>query len=183
MGNQLARALGDELWRENNLATVRIAVHQPVNGFPQIVAFAKLPVSQAKGTDSGDRRLAHGLIVSWRNAAWFVVTHQIPLEDGDHSECPIELLACSEHRDEQRDMGIFGSHDLLPSEGEPESGIFDDQGKPIVGFCLLCGKNYYSIKEMEAHHGTGSEACPAYIAIFGEFQRMPYKQSKIDAGT
>jgi hypothetical protein len=90
--------------------------------------------------------------------------HQISLEDGDHSTCPVELLACSEHRDEQlRDMGIFDSADLLPSEGEPESGTFTDQdGRPIVGFCLWCDANYYSVEEMEAHHGNGGEGCPAY---------------------
>jgi hypothetical protein len=59
--------------------------------------------------------------------------HQTPLEDGDHSECPIELLACPEHRDEQlREIGIFDSADLLPSEDEPDSGMFTDQdGKPL----------------------------------------------------
>ena len=27
--------------------------------------------------------------------------HQVPMEDGDHSGCPIELLGCPEHRYEQ----------------------------------------------------------------------------------
>lgn len=27
--------------------------------------------------------------------------HRVPMEEGDHSECPIELLACPEHRGEQ----------------------------------------------------------------------------------
>jgi hypothetical protein len=39
--------------------------------------------------------------------------HQVPLADGDHNECPIELLACPEHRDEQlRDIGKFDMTDL-----------------------------------------------------------------------
>ena len=29
------------------------------------------------------------------------IRHRIPMEEGDHSECSIELLACSEHREEQ----------------------------------------------------------------------------------
>ena len=39
--------------------------------------------------------------------------HQVPLADGDHSECPVELLACPEHYDEQlRDMGTVDMSDL-----------------------------------------------------------------------
>lgn len=39
--------------------------------------------------------------------------HQVPVTDGDHGDCPIELLACPEHRDEQlRDMGTFDMSDL-----------------------------------------------------------------------
>ena len=30
------------------------------------------------------------------------IRHRVPLEVGDHSECSIELLACPEHREEQR---------------------------------------------------------------------------------
>ena len=42
--------------------------------------------------------------------------HQISMEDGDHSGCPVELLACSEHCDEQlREMGTFGMNDLIKS--------------------------------------------------------------------
>ena len=29
------------------------------------------------------------------------VRHEVPMEEGDHSGCPVELLACPEHRDEQ----------------------------------------------------------------------------------
>lgn len=60
------------------------------------------------------------------------VTHRTPLEDGDHSGCSIELLACPEHRDVQRKMTaeekasgeayirkLFDERDALP-EGSPE---------------------------------------------------------------
>jgi len=29
------------------------------------------------------------------------VKHLVSMEDGDHSECPVELLACPEHRELQ----------------------------------------------------------------------------------
>jgi hypothetical protein len=39
--------------------------------------------------------------------------HQVPLAYGDHRECPVELLACPEHCDEQlRDMDTFDMRDL-----------------------------------------------------------------------
>ena len=74
------------------------------------------------------------------------------------------MLACSEHSEEQlREMGVFSARDPLPSEREAESGMFNDQdGKPIVGFCLWCDKNYYSMQEAAAHHANGSEGCPAF---------------------
>jgi hypothetical protein len=38
------------------------------------------------------------------------------MTEGDHGNCPIELLACPEHRDEQlRDMGTFDMSDLPES--------------------------------------------------------------------
>jgi len=27
--------------------------------------------------------------------------HHVPMEEGDHRSCPVELLACPEHRDER----------------------------------------------------------------------------------
>lgn len=58
--------------------------------------------------------------------------HQVSLADGDHSECPVELLVCPEHRDEQfRDMGILDTSDLPGSQVEAESTMFkDDDSNP-----------------------------------------------------
>jgi hypothetical protein len=40
---------------------------------------------------------------------------QVPMEDGDHSECSVELLACPQHQDEQlQEMGIFRPSDPPP---------------------------------------------------------------------
>jgi hypothetical protein len=39
--------------------------------------------------------------------------HQVPLAYGDHRECPVELLACPEHLDDQlRDMATLDTSDL-----------------------------------------------------------------------
>jgi hypothetical protein len=38
------------------------------------------------------------------------VKHLVSMEDGDHSECPVELLACPEHRELQvRQMNEFST--------------------------------------------------------------------------
>ena len=88
----------------------------------------------------------------------------MPMEDGDRGDCPVELLACPEHRDEQlRLMGIFGADDLPLSKGDAESSIFKDkEGARIVGFCLWCNKDFYSIEEMEAHNADDSKECPVF---------------------
>jgi len=38
---------------------------------------------------------------------------QIPMEDGDHSECPIELVACPEHRESQQRPSLRGESNMF----------------------------------------------------------------------
>ena len=46
---------------------------------------------------------------------------QVPMEDGDHAECPVELLACPEHREKQfQQMGISDSSNRESAPG-PEA--------------------------------------------------------------
>ena len=92
------------------------------------------------------------------------LNHQVSMEDGDHSMCSIELLACPEHREEQlREMDIFCSKDLPHGEEALESTMFIDRdGKPIVGFCLWCDKDFYSMSEVEEHNADNSKACPVF---------------------
>lgn len=94
--------------------------------------------------------------------------HQVPMEDDDHSDCPVELLACPEHRDEQlQKMRMFVGSDLPCSERLAERDLLkDSDGKPIVGFCLWCDKNFYSMEEMDAHNANDSRAC----AVFQELK-------------
>jgi hypothetical protein len=95
----------------------------------------------------------------------YCLRHQVPMEEGDHSRCPVELLACPKHRDEQlQRIAIFDRGDLRLTV-EAESLFRDRNGTPIVGFCIWCDKNFYSIEEAETHHAGDGRTCPA-------FQRM-----------
>ena len=88
--------------------------------------------------------------------------HQIPMEQEDHSECPIELVACSTHRDEQLHQPALS--ETCDSESvRGVQGIFeDDEGHPIVGFCLWCGENFQSSEEVEAHNSGDMAACSEF---------------------
>jgi len=90
--------------------------------------------------------------------------HQVPLTDGDHRDCPVELLACPERLDEElRDMGTFDTNDLTGSRVSAESTMFKGSDvNPIVGFCLWCNKDFYSMGEAEAHNAKDSKACPVF---------------------
>ena len=93
--------------------------------------------------------------------------HQVPMDNGDHSECSIELLACPEHREEQlAEMRIFGASYLPQGEVDAESMMFKDtDGKPIVGFCLLCDKDFYSMEDVEAHNANDLAACAVFQGL------------------
>jgi len=83
------------------------------------------------------------------------------MEDGDHSRCSIELLACPEHLEAQlAAMGKSPSNHPLESENTPGPSMFmDKDGKPTVGFCLWCDKDFYSLDEVEDHNAGD---CPSY---------------------
>src|SRR5260370_5673008 len=85
--------------------------------------------------------------------ACMCLRHHVSMEAGDHSDCPVELLTCPEHRGEQlQKMSIRSSSDLPSGEGATESSMFNDKdGKPSVGFCLWCNKDFYSMNEVESH--------------------------------
>jgi hypothetical protein len=86
------------------------------------------------------------------------------MEDGDHGECPIELLACPEHRDEQlREMRAIATSD--PRATKVDGGgnrSKDSDSHPVVGFCLWCNLDFYSMEEAEAHHAHDGKACAAF---------------------
>lgn len=91
--------------------------------------------------------------------------HQVPMEEGDHSQCSVELLACPEHRDEQlRAMGYeLGTTNMpQPSQEEGSSMFIDEHGNRTVGFCLWCGRDFYTREEVEEHNANGMERCPVF---------------------
>ena len=89
---------------------------------------------------------------------------QIPMEEGDHSKCSVELLACPQHQDEQlQETGEFRPSDPLPNGVDAECCMFNDlRGMPIVGFCLWCGIDFHSVEEMGGHNANDSAACPVF---------------------
>jgi len=92
-------------------------------------------------------------------------THGVPIEDGDHSDCSIELLACPEHLDEHMlAMGYLpGSPVPSPVPNDQPSTMFQDEhGNPIVGFCLWCNKDFYTVEESEAHQANEMAACEVF---------------------
>lgn len=60
----------------------------------------------------------------------------VPMEEGDHSECSIELLSCPEHRaDQMRAMGYEPDYVIpCPPEGSERSPLFT-QGQCHRGLC------------------------------------------------
>jgi hypothetical protein len=87
------------------------------------------------------------------------------MDDGDHSQCAVELLACPEHRDEQiRDMGYEPSTSNMPQPTEEAIAFTDKDGQPTVGFCLWCDCDFYSFEEMGAHNSPGG------CSVFEQFK-------------
>ncbi len=111
---------------------------------------------------------------------------RVPMEQGDHSNCSIELLSCPEHRDAQmRAMG-YDPRYVLPSrpESEEQSAMFKDaDGNPIAGFCLWCNRDFYPIEEHNEHFADGATACPVFRLLKDENCMPPVLQKMFeDAG-
>jgi hypothetical protein len=52
---------------------------------------------------------------------------------------------------------------LPETQVDVESAMFiDNDGNPIIGFCLWCNKDFYSLEDAEAHNADRSKACPAF---------------------
>ena len=86
------------------------------------------------------------------------------MEEGDHSQCSMELLACPEHIEAQlQAMGKTRKDRQPVEESTSGSGMFlDKEGKPIIGFCLWCDKDFYSMDEVKDHNGDNLRTCPTY---------------------
>ena len=83
-----------------------------------------------------------------------------PMEQGDHSECPVELRACPEHPrqlPESSDDESFSDFlENLQSDAENphcECGCADAHREEVVGFCVWCSHVYVSYNtKVEAQH-------------------------------
>jgi hypothetical protein len=109
----------------------------------------------------------------------YCINHQTLMEDGDHCQCSIELIACEEHRDQQlRAMGYEPGQAIEPpTQGPEESSMFkDEDGNPTVGFCLWCSKDFYSMDEVEAHNADNMAACEVSQALKDEHCMPPVLQ-------
>jgi hypothetical protein len=95
------------------------------------------------------------------------IKHSVSMDDGDHSECPVELLVCPQHRHEQLEqIGEFTTSDLLQNEGCSESSMLTEKGgEAAVGFCLWCNRDFYTADEFWEHNGNGVNACPEFRAF------------------
>jgi hypothetical protein len=99
--------------------------------------------------------------------------HQVPMDEGDHSSCPVELLACPEHRDEQQwkmkeAASTVGQDALDIDQDAATNGWQDKDGNPIVGFCLWCDVDFYTMEQASAHNADHSAACPAFQKFIKE---------------
>jgi hypothetical protein len=90
--------------------------------------------------------------------------HGVSMDEGDHGACIVELLACPEHRDEQlRQMGEVDAFDLTPAEVEGERVVAtNENGESSIGFCLWCGRDFYSLDEVWIHNGESADACQVF---------------------
>ena len=63
-------------------------------------------------------------------------------------------------------MEIFASSDVPPKEGHAGGHRFTGEGgKPIVGFCLCCGKDFHSMEEVEAHNADDMVAYSVFQLV------------------
>jgi hypothetical protein len=94
-----------------------------------------------------------------------------PMEDGDHSECPIELRACPEHHQQlpvlsDDELSDFFGH--LSSDAEKprcECGCAAAHHEEVVGFCVWCSHVYvsYDPKTEADHFSNFCPGAPAQI--------------------
>lgn len=94
----------------------------------------------------------------------------VPLESGDHTHDYVELLACPEHR--KVDEVITALHQMEPGA---ERGVWRDKdGNSIVGFCVWCNKDFYSMEEVETHNANGMKSCPVHQELTNQPGGYPY---------
>jgi hypothetical protein len=111
--------------------------------------------------------------------------HKVPMEEGAHGNCMVELLACPDHMDEQlRRMGYEPGTSNMPhcSEGAAGKNFFkDSDGNRTVGFCLWCNKDFYTHEEARAHHTNDSASCPVFQELRDQHCMPPALQMMFES--
>jgi hypothetical protein len=87
--------------------------------------------------------------------------HGVPMEEGDHSECSVELLSCPTHCAEQMRATGYDPDFVIEKQDQDTRTWRDAQENPIVGFCAWCGRNFYSLEDHYGHWGDPI-LCTAY---------------------
>lgn len=108
---------------------------------------------------------------------------RIPMEEGDHSQCSVELLACPEHRNEQlRRMGYEpGTANMPQSRDADEGRMFEERdGNPIAGFCLWCNQDFVTMEEVETHNADDMARCPIFQELKNEHCMPPVLQAMFE---
>jgi hypothetical protein len=94
------------------------------------------------------------------------IDHRQPMEQGDHSECTIEVLDCPAHRNEQ--VATEGEANNIPVEDgwvpikvpdnlEEMFQAWKDSSEPNIGWCLMCNNPIRT--EDDLIPGTNSHNC------------------------
>lgn len=105
------------------------------------------------------------------------LNHGVPMEKGDHSACSVELLSCPDHRDDQmRAMGYEPGHIIE----QPSPMFRDEEGNQIIGFCLWCNKEFYTMEEHEAYIAGNMAACSVFQALKDEHNMPPVLEAMLE---
>ena len=97
------------------------------------------------------------------------------MEDGDHSQCSIELLECPEHRTGPSDATETHSEEgwqqiQIPDNLEEMYAKWRTDPEPSIGWCLLCDSPIRS--EADLIPGTSSHNCPQGLALDAKIRQQ-----------
>jgi len=107
--------------------------------------------------------------------------HDVPMEAGDHGKCTVELRACPEHHDDElRAMGLDPAtikinRDATANDDEAQT-LRDIDCNGSIGFCLWCGRSFYSKAEVRAHNADDMANCSVFQRRKGEHCMPPVLQ-------
>lgn len=105
------------------------------------------------------------------------------MEEGDHSNCSVELFSCPEHRaDHMRVMGYDPDYMVptSPDTDEPSPMFRDAEGNRTCGFCLWCNRDFYSIEEWREHTENDMANCEVFQKLKDETTTPPVLQDMFE---